>query len=174
MKVCHSICWQSIRKLILGCTDLLPKRLLLQLETIPYLGLMQAPQKSFLAALSPSSSSENPFKQPKALSSLGHAVPPSDNRPKLSAKLLDIAMFPVPAFMKPSNPDERTFKTREALNEKDVPDDDEAEEDDEMKRKPTAPAVKIEQDDDAEYNVAHEEDPLNQKMYLSDDDIGDF
>jgi hypothetical protein len=157
----------------LGYTDLLPKRLVLQLETIPYLGLMQAPQKSFLAALAPSSSSGNPFKQPKPPSSLGHAVTSSDNRPKLSAKLLEIAMFPVPAFMKPPNPEERTFKIREALNEKDVPDDNEAEED-EMKQKPTAPAVKLEEDDDAEYPATQEEEPSNQKMYLSDDDIGDF
>lgn len=137
------------------------------------MGLMQVPQKSFLADLAPPSTA-NPFKQPRLPSNTKSiSTGTSDHRPKLPAKLVEIAMFPVPTYLKPPNPEERTFRTREALNEKDVPDDDEAEEDD-MKRKPVAPAVKVEEDDDAEYQEAQEAEPANQKMYLSDDDIADF
>lgn len=134
---------------------------------------MQAPQKSFLANVD-SSSSGNPFKQPRPPSSFGKAASHPDPKTKLSSKLLEIAMFPVPAYLQPPNPDDRTFRTREALNEKDVPDDDEAEED-EMKRKPVAPAVKVEEDEDAAYaQMDAEDEPSVNKLYLSDDDIGDF
>lgn len=137
------------------------------------MGLMQAPQKSFLANVD-SSSSGNPFKQPRPPSSIGKAASHPDPKIKLSSKLLEIAMFPVPAYLQPPNPEDRTFRTREALNEKDVPDDGEAEED-EMNRVPVAPAVKVEEDESTAYDQmgAVEESGVD-KLYLSDDDIGDF
>lgn len=136
------------------------------------MGLMQAPHKSFLAEASTSASS-NPFKQPKTPATTQSRTGTADPMSKLSLKLLDIAMFPVPAYLKPPNLDERSFRAREALNEKDVPDDDEAEED-EMNKKPVAPAIKVEEDGDSEYNEKDLEETTTTKLYLSDDDISEF
>ena len=76
--------------------------------------------------------------------------------------LLEIAFMPPPAAGLPN--------TQTALNEKDVVDEDEADEDE----KPTAPAVKVEEDDEHVRDSQQEDDVPVDKLYLSDDDIGEF
>jgi hypothetical protein len=142
------------------------------------MGMMQAPQRSFLANVgSSTSSSNNPFKQPRmpvssSTASQGpHGVSQQGN--KLSNNLLEITMFPPPAYMK--SIEERGPRIREALDEKEVPDVAEADED-EMKMKPSAPAVKVEDEvEEREYEEEQEDGKEEmQKLYLSDDDIGEF
>jgi hypothetical protein len=62
---------------------------------------------------------------------------------------------------------------KSALNEKDVPEDEEEDE------KSTAPAVKVEEHEgeeltDGDQNTSQEAVDNLDKLYLSDDDIGDF
>jgi hypothetical protein len=185
--------------------ELMPKKINLILEIIPFLGLMQAPQRTFTNASSAASanssfrpnanssasgsshsfrgaagvggSSSNGFKLARP-SSLGQPRLASAgvNLNKLPSALLDIA------FMPPL----QVASSGQALNEKDVPDSEEADEDD-MKQKPSAPAVKVEKEEETEGGTsdpqASDESSLKQgeepdvaldKLYLSDDDIDDF
>lgn len=157
--------------------ELLPKRVLLQLELLPFMGLIQAPHKSFLAAANnvrPTGAEGSLFKRPQVPNSVAGVKAAMTPPWKLSSNLLELAMFPPPTFMAPPSQDFRSERGREALNEKDIPDDAEAEEDD-MKLKPSAPAIKVDTSRDTNEDNQDEtaEAALN-SLYISDDDIGDF
>ena len=181
--------------------ELMPKKINLILETIPFLGLMQAPQRTFTnatasatanysfktnansfasnsshssraaATVNQGSSSYKPIR-PSSLGQARHGSTGS-NLNKLPLSLLDIA------FMPPL----QAATSGQALDEKDVPDSEEADDDD-MKQKPSAPAVKVEAEeegasdsqasDEFKAKQGDEPDVALDKLYLSDDDIDDF
>lgn len=146
-----------------GLSELLPSKHYLHLELLPYLALIQAPSRT------PASSAQTHRSGGRGL--FGKAGKSSDTTEqrqspllramKLNKGLLDVASMP-PAKLD-SGPT--------ALGEKedlDVPEGS----DDEMKRKPAAPAVKLESDEEEAGEI--EEEMEVDKLYLSDDDIEDF
>lgn len=105
--------------------DLLPKKSLWQLEMLPFVGLLQAPHRTFTNM---SSTETAPFAS--ASSRAAHAHVPGAY--KLDKKLLDIAFFP-----------KNVIGGSEALDERDVVEDQEDE-------RVVAPAVKMEDENDEE------------------------
>lgn len=140
--------------------ELLPSKLYLHLELLPYLGLIQAPQRSFGSAQAAPGLFSKAKKAPNGAESSSSAM---SQAMKLNKILLDIA------FMPPAKTD--TLPT--ALGEKEDLDASEGS-DDEMKRKPTAPAVKVESSEDEAQQEEQEDEEEADKLYLSDDDIEDF
>lgn len=78
--------------------------------------------------------------------------------PKFSKTLLEVAFFP----------QVKTTGTVTTLNDKDVVEDEDEEE------KPNMPAVKIEDDDTASATERNDPADVEDKLYLSDDDIDNF
>jgi hypothetical protein len=144
-----------------GVSELLPSKSYLHLELLPYLGLMQAPQRS----IGSSAAATGLFNKPKKLTNGTDAITtsPHTQAMKLSKALLDVA------FMPPAKID--ALPT--ALGEKEDLDAAEGS-DDEMKRKPSAPAVKMEFSEDDDAAEEPEDEQEVEKLYLSDDDIEDF
>lgn len=126
--------------------DLLPKKALWQLEMLPFIGLMQDPQKSF-SSVAMSGSASRLHASPGAARS--HVSPSC----WLDKKLLEVAFFP-----------KIVTGANEALNENDVVEEQEEE-------RVIAPAVKVENEETV---YSAEEDLPVAKLYLSDDDIDEF
>ena len=142
------------------------RRNIAQLEILPFLGLIQVPKHSFTAFQSSiSNTNSNPFKMPASYATTPStsSAPHVQVRNKLSKALLDIAFI---------HPPDAQISGKSALNEKDVPDSQEANEDE----KPIAPAIKFEHDEQKEWEVQaeQEEGVTLEKLYLSDDDIGEY
>lgn len=143
--------------------ELLPSKGYLHLELLPFLGLIQSPQRA-IPAKANSNGGQGLFTKPKKpAEQMSLGLSPLLQAMKLKKELLDIAFMP-PAKLESG---------LTALGEKEDLDADEDSGDD-RNSKPTAPAVKVESEEEDGDQPDSDGEMEEEKLYLSDDDIEDF